>query len=222
MEPVIEFVAEGYDSLYACGQCRMIVVNRLVPISDGAEPGDRELAILCCWCTRCLAAPRKGHRSVCEDCEKLQRQETNAARHAKLLAMPFAEPAGYEMFFADEINRFGEDLDTLADYILFDVEDGGGTYADIDWSDQVVHPCSKRQVGTPDVLEHLDEAWSSEFTDDSGPYLPSEAARQQAKLLQALLEKDAPIIYEPITTLRIDMAASQAGRPGNKGSATAG
>lgn len=209
MEPVIEFTAEGFEPLYVCGGCKMVAVSYL--INEGVDA--RDLAVLCCWCTRCFAAPRKEHRTVCEPCEKIQRAEQEAARLAKMLAVPVVNPAGFEMFFDDRTGRFDEDLDTLADYHLFSVEDDGLTYDDIDWSQALVQPCSKRQVGTPDLLEDLDEAWGSDFTDDSGPYLPSEAAQVKAKELQALLEKEAPVIYEPILTQRIDMAASQANRP---------
>lgn len=204
MEPVLEFKAEGSSTvLYVCGQCRMIAFNALIEKGiGGMKLGSREDAVACCQCTKCGAPERAEYSTLCERCKAGAEMTKDVERTAKLKALPFTKHLTYPAFCLEGRDTYHQDLASALDEAFYEYKDEGIEEAHIPWDDVIVYPCTESRVYPPSILEHVDEHY--EFED---PHEFSDEVKALAKQLEELLQKQAPVVWYPIFTERVDVAA---------------
>lgn len=141
---VIEFTSpDSATTLYACSTCSLVIPTN-----------SREMAERCCTCAAC-GAPTVKRATLCPSCSIEQASKRREVEREKLLALPVVEDDGGPVFVHD-LDRFFADSDQAADALFDD---------DMDVADAVVQPCNVVKVGTPDLVEHVEESWSENFED---------------------------------------------------------
>lgn len=180
----VKFVSDQSTSVvWACGSCGMLHVD-----SEAQAEG-------CCLCSRC-GGQRKPGRTLCEPCDKDRRNHEKRRRHSRLRSLPVV-PYNGEPVYVDDIDRFFTDAAEAADWLW----DTGRTAVDV--VRLIVHPCRTRRVGTPDLRELVEDAWSEDSPDDSDYTVLSRHLTDALATVQALAESEAPEVWEPRLTERV-------------------